>query len=627
MTAIWREALSQRDREGGFSLVELIVAMVVIAIVLMLLIGVQISAISTVTEARKLQQATALANEALEQMRAMPWQVLSKGMASNFMTASGGDDLVTGEYLQVDGAPIRLLIAPASNDQDWLTGPERLPLFNYQGSHIQYREDPSLTGVVFTIKAYVTEGIESSSSGTLGIAVVVEWPGAGGEVGRTLVRSTVHQSGCGDTATQPFLASCQDNYEANAGTGEIVITTWAPSSVDTDPIGTLYPLTHPEVHSVYRTTVSTAGVASAIESQQVTTSRATVQFGGHQTDDNDPATDYLAKRGYTSHEIRATNDPVNPGALPTDDTMNPLQGASAESETTISYPSGFAGRPSFRIRSDYARAGSGRVDMAGGCETGIGTIEPNQPCGVAKLDHEGVANLGSGYTVMNYAGEIIRLARPMTEQANGNSVEHAWTARFVTEAGDATLGCETLVGSGCVAAGAQRTISDVRIANIREDQPWDDSAAPQGLVIVQGRPGYCATYSDSVRVQRGPGQVAGATDLERCGVVRYWTATGYADFVLDWDSIATLTTPVVSYTSGIYTITAESQVSVVPGYEAFEGSPDCAATSCSVTASPGSIIIATDYVLSWDSTTHGVRTVVEITPPTARASFTAGIGD
>ncbi len=49
------------DRDPGFSLVELIVAMMVIAVAILVLIAVQIRAAVAVTEARKIQQATAFA--------------------------------------------------------------------------------------------------------------------------------------------------------------------------------------------------------------------------------------------------------------------------------------------------------------------------------------------------------------------------------------------------------------------------------------------------------------------------------------------------------------------------------------------------------------------------------------
>jgi prepilin-type N-terminal cleavage/methylation domain-containing protein len=603
-----RNVLNQR--EEGFSLVELVVAMVVIAVVLMLLIGVQISAIVTVTEARKLQQATALANEALEQMRAMPWQVLSKGMYSGFLAASGGDPLVTGEYLQVDGSPIRILIAPASNDQD-LTQPWQ-PLFDSTGSHTQVRQDPSLTGVDFTIKAYVTEGVDSATSGTLGVAVVVEWTGRDGATARTFVRSTVHQSGCGNPSTQPFLASCQDYFEGSAGTGTITMGLWATSTDESAPVTDTYPLTTPDPHSVYRATVTTASAAVAINSQQVSTGDAFLQYGGHQTDDDDIATDPINLEGFVFRDIRTASQSVT-------------QASSAEDETTVSYSGAPSGNPQFRIRSDYARHGDSLVDMGGSCLL-VG-IPVGQPCATSSLDHESTALTGSGYIVMNYGGEIFRLSRPMVENYPGSNEGEAWTARFIDAPGSADRGCETLTGSGCVAAGASRTISELRIGDIR-DTTWAGSAAPDGLVVIGGNSsGGCSEYRDEVRVERGPGQVGVNPFFDRCGTVNYWTSAGYVPYYLAEGSNDTLTTDTVSWTNGSYSISAISQVRVLPSSFEPNGSTDCAATSCSVTASAGSITIVTDYVLSWGTHEHALVSTTDITPTTAQASYTAGVGD
>jgi prepilin-type N-terminal cleavage/methylation domain-containing protein len=618
MITMWRNALSQRDREDGFSLVELIVAMIVIAVVLMLLIGVQISSIATVTEARKLQQATALANESMEQMRAMPWQVLSKGMYSNFLVASGGDDLVSGEYLQLDGAPMRILIAPSENDQD-LSEPW-LPLFDDEGKHKQIRQDPSLAGVDFTVKAYVIEGIDSAETGTLGIAVVVEWIDKNGEIRSTFVRSTVHQSGCGAPGTTPFLASCQDFYEANSGSGSIVLGLSATTAADVDPASV--PLTDPSPHNVFGVTVNGASAASALKSQQVNLVDGFLQYGGHQADDDDIESLPLVLRGGEIHQLRASDDATNEGgwvANPAD--LNVSQSSTIESQSTVAYPSAPSGEPRFRIRSDYARPGTVKASTLGGCATGI---PADQPCSIADLRNNSDPDAGSPYMVMDMAGELFRLARPMVEIGGSSSTDDAWTARFASAPGTAERGCETLVGSGCISAGSARTIAELHVGEI-VGTDWDGDAT-DGVVILRGG-GSCSNYSDSVMVQRGPGQLVAAPVLNRCGTVRYWTDSGYSDYALSDTSNETLNTEPVTWTDGTYTVTATAQVRIVPGYQEVTGSDDCATTSCSVSASAGSITIETEYTLEWGSHSHVLTATADIKSPTARASYTAGVGE
>src|SRR5665648_1192881 len=71
-----------RPDDEGFTLVELIVAMFVIAIILTSLAMVQTRAMVTIAQAKERQQATALANQTLEQLRALPWDTLKKGPVS-----------------------------------------------------------------------------------------------------------------------------------------------------------------------------------------------------------------------------------------------------------------------------------------------------------------------------------------------------------------------------------------------------------------------------------------------------------------------------------------------------------------------------------------------------------------
>jgi len=66
--------------DGGFSLVEVIVAMVVIAVGLLGLMAVQVRSLSTVALAKERQTATGLASRAMEQLRAVPYTVLQGGV-------------------------------------------------------------------------------------------------------------------------------------------------------------------------------------------------------------------------------------------------------------------------------------------------------------------------------------------------------------------------------------------------------------------------------------------------------------------------------------------------------------------------------------------------------------------
>ncbi len=89
--------LGQRD-ESGFTLVELLVTMVVIAGCLLGLIAIQVRALEATTLAKQRQQATGLANRTMEEMRALSTSDLQLGLHAGDLagdanitpTASGG---------------------------------------------------------------------------------------------------------------------------------------------------------------------------------------------------------------------------------------------------------------------------------------------------------------------------------------------------------------------------------------------------------------------------------------------------------------------------------------------------------------------------------------------------------
>ena len=308
-------------REHGFTMVELVVAMLVIAVVIVSLIAVQISAALTIADARSRQEATALGNEALEQMRAIPWNVLSKGLDHDYLTASGGDSYVTSGNLVVDGLPaVPLVVATAAQDQN--SALPWAPLFSATGSNKQVRTDPAGLKSPYTIRAYVTKPVGSPST-LVGLAVIVEWTNGRGKTNHTTIWSTAYKgSGCGNLDTQPYLGACQALLDAEATSGSIVSQLTA--STASAPV-TAVPLLGPaEASTVYFESMRTAGVAANVNSQQITLATGVIQYGGTTTDDNDLATqpgDMGWEQGFNIYEIQASDDvawsgnPVNPTDL------------------------------------------------------------------------------------------------------------------------------------------------------------------------------------------------------------------------------------------------------------------------------------------------------------------------
>ncbi len=305
-----RLRLADRSRDGGFTMMELIVAMVVIAIALLVLTGIQISAARTIAEARDRQEATALGNEAMEQMRAIPFNVLSKGLASNFLSASGGDPWVDGTDLKVDGETTALKIATSAQDQN--LGVPWQPLFDGFGSNLQVRTDAAGTQVPYSIRAYTTQS-STGDAATVGLAVVVSWPDRRGGTSHTTFRSEAYRGGldgCGSLDTQPFLGACQALLASSSSSGSIVTTVSgstipSPDSVPTPVLGT---------GTFYTLQMRSSNASAGVDSQQVTIASSYVNYGGSTKEDNVERTKAVAQgwaHGYLPIELDASDNPAS----------------------------------------------------------------------------------------------------------------------------------------------------------------------------------------------------------------------------------------------------------------------------------------------------------------------------
>ena len=73
--------------EGGFSLIELVLATGVLAMVMSSLAFLGTSAFTDAAVARSRQTATGLASQALEQVRALPYDTVSQGLLTSDLAA------------------------------------------------------------------------------------------------------------------------------------------------------------------------------------------------------------------------------------------------------------------------------------------------------------------------------------------------------------------------------------------------------------------------------------------------------------------------------------------------------------------------------------------------------------
>jgi prepilin-type N-terminal cleavage/methylation domain-containing protein len=589
------------EREDGFTLVELIVAMLVMAIVFMAIIFIQARALTTNADSGSRQQATTYANEAMEQMRSIPWNVIKKGMRSNYLAAGsavigGADPLVEGNELNLEGTSVRPLplVVASSGANDQVRDEPWSPLFDVNGSNIAIKFDPSGRGDEYIVKSYVTDD-QAGNDVARGLAVVVEWTQrTNGEVATTVLFSTAYapSGGCGDLHNAPFMASCQALFYSGSTSSNVVMS--VASSVADDPAnpgtvanaGQLLPVLPGGSFSTFE--MSTSGVAARAASQQVSITDSYVRYGGTTRDDTDPSTDPQKKgwnTGYGSFTLRASDDLVTVGAAP----QNPPDVSATAPNTSVTITSGPSVGMSIDGRSDDKRLGTLDASVTQACNTGVGAakVPASDPCASAVL---GSSNLNSGYLSLNLGADSLRLGRVKHE--SGTSTETAWSGRFAPGVmGNAVTGCQVLADAGCVSAGATRTIGDIQIGAVTSAvSTWDSGAAPQGLVTI-------SNYNDKVGVQRGSQQTAAAPTFTRSATVSYWSGSEYSNIDATVNQNLTRDLAPATWTTPVATVSATGNIVVTPSSTTTEGTadPTCKAAACSVDAQNGSITVTIKY--------------------------------
>lgn len=608
-------------RDNGFTLVELVVAMIIIAGVLMTLIAVQLSAASTIVEARKREQATAVANEAMEQLRAIPWAYLSKGLYNGFTVPAGGDPHVTGMTLNLPSGNRTLVMAPLSNNQD--TTSPRPPLFDSTGSNKAVVTDAAVTNTAYTVRAYVLQPAPGAIN-TVGLAVIVEWTDAKGNTPMTVVESTAFRgTGCGDESTSPYLTACQAYFDASSSSGQITTsiraTTYPDGINPTSEVNLLYG-TGDIYHSLL---MRSASAAATIQSQQVSTMTAAAQFGGTSKDDNDPDTQPVVEgwtRGFKISQVTATNDVAQSNTPLHVGTTDLTQAVSAEPAWQLS-----AGGTdiSFTSRSDYYRPTTAMASSSATCRSGI---PPGQSCAAVELGNRASYEEGSGYILMHIDGTVFRLSRRLAEVAGQANNDQAWVARYTSSpSGNAAVGCNpTISGPGCVAAGATRTMARVNLGTIAIGGAWQASAAPEGLVVIEGRAACASGFTETVMAQRGTSQKATAPTTNRCGQVRWWTGGAYSTASFGSSAIAPMNTSEVTWTNGDYTVTASASISFSAASATVTGDDaTCVTDACSISASTGAITIVVTYKIQTPdpADNYAIVSVTDIEGPSANVAY------
>jgi hypothetical protein len=434
--------LSRRGDEAGFGLMELVVASTVMMTALTSMAWVTTSAFSDIAMAKERQTANALLDQAIEQLRALPYDTVSLGMRTSDLA---GDPRIIGAGTA--GSPYRLA---ATNERIVHVSTNQViaPLVPNVSSR-------TLDNKVYVVRVYLTHFQDNPASGAVTATAYVDWRSAARNAGKavSLRTSTVIFSpaaasagsggsgstptACLSTATHPFSGPCLEFFfgAASASGGAISIT--GDSVLSTVLGGTL--------------TMGVPEASSTVLEEQTTT----VQGRAKASSLNGAATS-----GGDQVTTKADNDPASDGSVGNDGPRS--SGALA---ATASGSSGTT-TMSTTATTDSTAAGASSVSTTAAADShkcgnvaGTSFLNDGLPCGRSNAVLQSLAStLGLG--TLGITGQTLGTIKPVTISGMTST---AHTDRQASATSGACVGTSS---TGCIRSTATTSISSLTLGGI-----------------------------------------------------------------------------------------------------------------------------------------------------------------
>ena len=470
LTNAFLQRLRSRLRgEAGFTLIELMVAVSIMLVALLALAYTATIGFSDIALARQRQGASGLANQTMEQIRALPFDVLKKGLSNADLTG-GGDPNITGGC----GAT-----------------------YCYGGEQIPRGANPNVVPLVphtqaivvgpttYTVRAYVTYYKNVTTNNTFRLTVAVSWPNpARRGVSTTVQSQTIAYSGTGclSTLTHPFAAPCQPFFYANgvADEGRFNVT------------GTLNGVNLADATLTMPNWNSNMQVEQISAVQGLTTSStASITLSG-----NPPTT-----TGGQQAASSADNDPAQPGMDYQKTTVTgsatPITASSGGGQANSITVTPSSGDPGVTVSTTDASLGNA-CPLIGIGETDL------QPCGSSTEQQVGAMSV-----TMALRKKFDLGTTTVVSVAAAPSVASALSNRNIQNGVDGLVHSESTRAVGTVQFGALP--SNLNPAKV-----------PAGwagyLVQISG-------FSDKVTAETGTNTLA--PSVTASGTIRYWNGVGY----------------------------------------------------------------------------------------------------
>ena len=478
--------------EGGFTLVELVIAMFITLLVMSSMLGLFVSSLSTVALAKQRQTATALATQTLERLRALPYDVVKAGIRSGTAAYTSDPNLAdiatpTPRFRPVSGGIDEVLVTSSSQ----VTPPLSL-----------HRVPTTVANVTYTVGIYVTQA--GTPQPAYNLTALVTFQSSVSRGAKSIIqRSTSFSpSGCLSTANHPFSGPCQAAFSALGKSSPGGVTVSNPTGSDVNIQGFGGTEIGIDVASTSATTTveqTTTLVAGA------RTSAATQTVGG-----------VTGTSGAQNASASADSDPSSSAAAGSATSSAPSQTIAVQSLT------GLAGTLSATPNStDTGAAASQVIAGATGCvNSGGATIASGQPCASSSVHPQGAAST----VTYNLGGASPLRSMPtftLASVAPASGPTRAVAGRFTIANGSTC----TVAVPNCAHAGIRRVVGDVAVGGLPARVAGDlGPAAYTNAFTVTG-------LVESARAESGTGSSAPALS-RTAGTLAYWNGATYTSLAL-----------------------------------------------------------------------------------------------
>ena len=569
--------------DEGFTLVEVILAMTIIVIVMAAMLGVLLSSIATIAQARQRQTATALATQGIELMRALPYDTVTQPDGVTAVPPGFPDTATSGSGYDFKPAPA----AGLGTITEPLVVNSRSPRLETQ----------VVDEVTYTIRTYVSlAALTPAGQQAYNLTALVTWDSTVSNGTRTTAQRSVTYSpaGCLSTAQSPFAAPCQAYFTARAGQNLAGVTV-------TNPLDSRQAIVGFD-GNVLELTFASHNTSALVE-QTAAVGAASLTGGGRALLGayvEPPAVQASDVAGGTGARATADSDPSTAVGDVEDFTVTGSSGTaeltSATGQTLRATPTG----------PETVRAAAGVLagdPLCTGVDgAGLTTGNPGElrPCSSARIQPG--ANAGMVEYLPGGDLGFVSLAVPLVRVDIPAQPSTAVSAELAANNTDACTN-GTPAPEGCAYSAAKRTLGSVTVA----------SGAGATAVPAFWNPNLglwrLLSLTESVRTEEGKGARVPSYTYTRAGHLDIWNGTGYTpvELIDSKDPGAPLAPYVIPETPITYTASGRllkltfidgsvtvqrPQVDIRPPTAARTGdlNEDCDDESCLSNVSAGSVV-------------------------------------